>query len=67
MKPHRRPRGTRDQNPYPLHIGVLAVRHKLTVGDLLRATFVYPTLAEAFKIAALSFSKDVTKLSCCAQ
>jgi mercuric reductase len=50
-----------------IHVGVLAVRHGLTVGDLLRATFVYPTLAEAFKIAALSFKKDVTKLSCCAQ
>ncbi len=48
-------------------IGVLAVRHKLAVGDLVRATFVYPTLAEAFKIAAISFQKDVTKLSCCAQ
>ncbi len=50
-----------------VHIGVIAVRHGLTVGDLIRATFVYPTLAEAFKIAALSFKKDVTKLSCCAQ
>jgi mercuric reductase len=50
-----------------IHIGVLAIRHELTVGDLVRTTFVYPTLAEAFKIAALSFQKDVTKLSCCAQ
>lgn len=50
-----------------IHIAVLAVRHKLTVGDFIRATFVYPTLAEAFKIAAISFKKDVTKLSCCAQ
>ncbi len=49
-----------------IHIGVLAVQQGLTVGDLLRTTFVYPTLAEAFKIAALSFKKDVTKLSCCA-
>src|SRR5579875_424712 len=49
-----------------IHIGVLAVQQGLTVGDLLRTTFVYPTLAEAFKIAALSFNKDVTKLSCCA-
>lgn len=50
-----------------IHIGVLAVQNKLTVGDLLRTTFVYPTLAEAFKIAAISFKKDVSKLSCCAQ
>lgn len=25
------------------------------------------TMAEAYKIAALSFKKDVTKLSCCAE
>lgn len=50
-----------------IHIAVLAIRHKLAVGDLIRATFVYPTLAEVFKIAAISFKKDVTKLSCCAQ
>ncbi len=50
-----------------IHIGVLAVRQRLTVADLLETTFVYPTLAEVFKIAAIAFRKDVTKLSCCAQ
>lgn len=50
-----------------IHMGVLAVKHKLTVGDIIRTTFVYPTLSEVYKIAALSFKKDVTKLSCCAQ
>lgn len=49
-----------------IHIGVLAVRHGLTAGDLIRATFVYPTTAEAYKLAALSFKKDISKLSCCA-
>lgn len=50
-----------------IHIGVLAVKHKLNVGDIINTTFVYPTMAEALKIAALSFRKDVTKLSCCAE
>jgi mercuric reductase len=50
-----------------IHIGVLAVRQRLTIADLLETTFVYPTLAEVFKIAAIAFRKDVTKLSCCAQ
>jgi mercuric reductase len=49
-----------------IHLGTLAIRHKLTVGDLIRMVFVYPTMTEAYKIAALSFKKDVTKLSCCA-
>lgn len=49
-----------------IHLGLLAIRHKMTVGDLIRTTFVYPTLSEVYKIAAISFKKDVTKLSCCA-
>jgi mercuric reductase len=49
-----------------IHLGTLAIRHKLTVGDLIRMIFVYPTMTEVYKIAALSFKKDVTKLSCCA-
>ena len=49
-----------------IHIGVMAVRHNLTVGDLIRSVFVYPTLAEAYKMAALSYKKDISKLSCCA-
>jgi hypothetical protein len=28
--------------------------------------FVYPTMAEALKIVAISFTKDVNRLSCCA-
>lgn len=47
-------------------IGTLAVRHRLTLGDIIRSIFVYPTYAEAFKIAALAFRRDVSKLSCCA-
>jgi len=27
---------------------------------------VYPTMAEALKIVAISFTKDVNRLSCCA-
>lgn len=52
--------------PDLIHLGVLAIQYKMTVGDVIRTVFVYPTMAEAFKIAALSFKKDVTKLSCCA-
>lgn len=52
--------------PDLIHLGVLAIQNKMTVGDVIRTVFVYPTMAEAFKIAAISFQKDVTKLSCCA-
>lgn len=49
-----------------IHLGLFAIQKKMTVGDLVRTTFVYPTLSEVYKIAAISFKKDVTKLSCCA-
>lgn len=55
-----------DEAPDLIHLGVLAIQNQMTVGDVIRTVFVYPTLAEAFKIAAISFKKDVTKLSCCA-
>lgn len=52
--------------PDLIHLGVLSIQNKMTVGDVIRSVFVYPTMAEAFKIAAIAFKKDVTKLSCCA-
>ena len=45
--------------------GVLAVKYNLTLDDIIETTHVFPTLAEALKIGALSFKKDINKLSCC--
>jgi mercuric reductase len=44
----------------------LALRHALTVTDLAAAFHPYLTLPEGVKLAALAFTKDVSKLSCCA-
>ncbi|MBI5426465.1 MAG: mercury(II) reductase [Opitutae bacterium] len=44
----------------------LAIRHGLTVQSLATAFHPYLTLGEGIKLAALSFGKDVKKLSCCA-
>ncbi len=45
---------------------VLAVRFGLTVQDLVDTFHPYLTMAEGLKLAALSFRKDVARLSCCA-
>jgi len=45
--------------------GVLAVKFKLTVDDIIDTVHVFPTLSESIKLAAQSFYKDVGKLSCC--
>jgi mercury(II) reductase len=49
-----------------IQTAVLAIRHGLTVADLADTIFPYLTTVEGLKLAALSFAKDVAKLSCCA-
>ena len=49
-----------------IHEGVLAVKHGLTLEDIIDTVHVFPTFSEAIKIAALWFFEDVDKLSCCA-
>ena len=49
-----------------IQTAVLAIKHKLTVMDLAETIFPYLTTVEGLKLAALGFSKDIAKLSCCA-
>ena len=44
----------------------LAIRHGLTIEDLASAFHPYLTLSEGVKLAAQTFSRDVSRLSCCA-
>lgn len=43
----------------------LMVKHKLTLDDLLDTVYVCPTTAEAMKLVAQSFKRDITRMSCC--
>jgi len=49
-----------------IQTAVLAVRHGLTVDDLIDTLFPYLTEVEGLKLAAQTFGKDVSRLSCCA-
>ncbi|PKK98511.1 MAG: mercury(II) reductase [Tenericutes bacterium HGW-Tenericutes-2] len=44
----------------------LAVKFGLTIDDVKETMIPYLTMSEAFKLSALTFDKDVSKLSCCA-
>ncbi|ALA57983.1 mercury(II) reductase [Nitrospira moscoviensis] len=44
----------------------LAIRFGLSIQDLADTFHPYLTMVEGLKLAALTFKKDVTKLSCCA-
>lgn len=45
----------------------LALRMKATVEDLANTMHVYPSIGEGLKLCAQGFSRDLSKLSCCAE
>ena len=49
-----------------IQTAALAIKQKMTVTDLAETVFPYLTTVEGLKLAALGFSRDIHKLSCCA-
>ena len=49
-----------------IYAATLAVKFRLTIADLTSTFAPYLTMAEGLKLAALTFGRDVSKLSCCA-
>ena len=49
-----------------IQTAVLAIRHRMTVQELADQLFPYLTMVEGLKLAAQTFTKDVSQLSCCA-
>jgi mercuric reductase len=45
----------------------LAIRCGITVAELANTTHVYPSMAEGLRLCALGFTRDIGKLSCCAE
>ncbi|HET6420437.1 MAG TPA: mercury(II) reductase, partial [Geobacteraceae bacterium] len=45
----------------------LAIRFRLTVEDLASSLHVYPSMGEGLRLCAQGFTRDVTRLSCCAE
>ncbi len=45
----------------------LAIRFRLTVDDLANTLHVYPSMGEGLRLCAQGFSRDISKLSCCAE
>ncbi len=50
-----------------IHEAAMALRFHAKLHDFIDLLHVYPTMAEALKIAAISRYKDPAKLSCCAE
>ena len=49
-----------------IHEAAMGLRFRATLDDYIDLLHVYPTMAEALKIVAISRYKDPAKLSCCA-
>ncbi len=50
-----------------IHEAAMALRFRAKLQDFIDQLHVYPTMAEALKIVAISRFKDPAKLSCCAE
>lgn len=48
-----------------IHEAVLAVKFGLTIEEIIDTVHVFPTFSEAIKLAAQSFTMDLSKMSCC--
>lgn len=44
---------------------MMLVKNKNTIKDVTESLPMFPTLSEAIKLVAMSFTKDISKLSCC--
>lgn len=49
-----------------IHEAAMGLRLGARVEDFAKMLHVFPTMAEALKIVALAYSKDISKMSCCA-
>ena len=50
-----------------IHEAAMAMRYRAAIHDFIDQLHVFPTMAEALKIVAISRYKDPSKLSCCAE
>lgn len=50
-----------------IHEATLAIKFGLTIDDIIDTVHVFPIMSEAIKLAAQSFRKDISKLSCCVE
>ncbi len=49
-----------------IHQLSMAIKYGITVKELADDFYPYLTLSEGIKLAAITFGKDISKLSCCA-
>ena len=56
-----------DRGAELINEAALAIRFKLTIEELANTLHVYPSMGEGLRLCAQGFSRDISKLSCCAE
>ena len=46
-------------------IGMMLIRNQNTIDDVIESMPVFPSMAESIKLAAISFTRDISAISCC--
>jgi len=46
-------------------IGMMLIRNRNTIDDVIESMPVFPSMAESIKLAAISFTRDISAISCC--
>jgi len=49
-----------------IQLWIFIIKNKMTYIEVAESIFVYPTFSESIKMVAQTFTKDISKLSCCA-
>ncbi|MHA1803701.1 MAG: mercury(II) reductase [Promethearchaeota archaeon] len=50
-----------------IHEGAMILKNKMKLDDVINTIHVFPTLSEQIKLAAQSFKRDISKMTCCAE
>ena len=50
-----------------IHEAVMVLKNKMKLDDVIKTVHIFPTLFEGIKLAAQSFKRDITNMTCCAE
>ncbi len=46
-------------------IAMMLIRNRNTIDDVIKSMPVFPSMAESIKLVAISFTRDISAISCC--
>ncbi|MHA1271840.1 MAG: mercury(II) reductase [Promethearchaeota archaeon] len=50
-----------------IHEGVMIIKNRMRLDDVINTLHIFPTFSEAIKLVAQSFKRDISNMTCCAE